>query len=302
MAAQAPSCNSGRRPGLEAYNAHGPGGRIGGVAGPLRRDRHRPRRGSNGSGRSGSSTSSDTRSRDLAILEPSDETDGGRAGPAGLSAPDPYRLSPSTSGGRLTITRHHSCFGAGTPFRTSMAPARSRRSAPATLVLTQNPKTGELRYQAIVAVYHNPPNATYPRRTGGAASRSSPPASTGSGRPGKGWTMARELKPGDVLRTLGGRGDGEVGRGGSRPAGVQPPGGRRRELLRGPTGVLAHDNSTIDPVPEPFDAVAPLSAASASHGRPATEVHARPLNRLMPPRSPNHALARPGLLGAGRGR
>ena len=75
---------------------------------------------------------------------------------------------------------------------------------------------------------------------------------------GKGWTMARDLKPGDILRTLGGTAAVKSVVRGEGPAGLQPPGRRRRELLRGRSGVLAHDNSTINPTPEPFDAVGGL--------------------------------------------
>ena len=69
-------------------------------------------------------------------------------------------------------------------------------------VLTQNPRTGELKYQPLVAVFHNPPNATFRIGLDGDSI-----VATGIHRlwkAGKGWTMVRELKPGDVLRTLGG--------------------------------------------------------------------------------------------------
>ncbi len=132
-------------------------------------------------------------------------------------------------------------------------------------VLTQDPKSGELKYQAVVEVYHNPPNATFRVTLDGGESI----VATGIHRlwkAGKGWTMARELKPGDVLRTLGGL------------AVVKSVDADRTQLVYnlrvaegesyfvGTSAVLAHDNSTINPVPEPFDAVAPLAEATA--GKP----------------------------------
>ncbi len=97
---------------------------------------------------------------------------------------------------------HHSCFGAGTLVQTLAGHQVIEKLSAGDEVLTQNPKTGELRYQPIVAVYHNPPNATLRIELDDDAI-----VATGIHRfwkAGKGWVMARELKPGDRLRTLGG--------------------------------------------------------------------------------------------------
>ena len=74
--------------------------------------------------------------------------------------------------------------------------------------------------------------------------------------------MARELKAGDVLRTLGGTAtvksvvENEI-----QPVfNLQVAEGE--SFFVGRSGVLAHDNSTINPTPEPFDAVVVLSIAS----------------------------------------
>jgi hypothetical protein len=160
----------------------------------------------------------------------------------------------------------HSCFGAGTPVRTldGVRPIESLRAGD--LVLTQNPDSGELAYQAIVAVYHNPLNATHCITLDDGSSV----VATGIHRlwkTGKGWTMVRELKPGDVLRTLGSVASVKsVEAEKTQPVyNLQVADGE--SYFVGSTGVLAHDNSTINPVPEPFDAVGPLPAAS-SPGRP----------------------------------
>ena len=72
---------------------------------------------------------------------------------------------------------------------------------------------------------------------------------------GKGWTMARELKPGDILRTLGGiAAVKSVVEETVQPVfNLQVADGE--SYFVGRSGVLAHDNSTINPTPEPFDAV-----------------------------------------------
>ncbi len=55
---------------------------------------------------------------------------------------------------------HSYCFGAGTSVRTleGVSPIESLRLGD--MVLSQNPRTGELRYRPVVVVLHNPPNAT----------------------------------------------------------------------------------------------------------------------------------------------
>jgi hypothetical protein len=75
--------------------------------------------------------------------------------------------------------------------------------------------------------------------------------------------MARELKPGDPLRTLGGVATVKT----VESDRVQPVFNLRvaeGESYFVGTGVLAHDNSTVNPITEPFDAVGPLTSASTS--------------------------------------
>ena len=78
---------------------------------------------------------------------------------------------------------------------------------------------------------------------------------------GRGWVMARDLKPGDPIRTLGGLAPRRVGRGGEGPARLQPGSGRGRTTSSsGTPGALVHDNSLVLPVAAPFDAPATLGA------------------------------------------
>lgn len=85
---------------------------------------------------------------------------------------------------------------------------------------------------------------------------------------GKGWTMARELKPGDTLRTLGGLARVETVDAEKKQPVYNFQVADEESDFVGKTGVLAHDNSTIDPVLEPFDAVAQPAADSTAPGRP----------------------------------
>ena len=96
----------------------------------------------------------------------------------------------------------HSCFGAGTLVRTLDGPCEIEKILAGDLVLVQDPKTGELKYEPVVTAYHNPPNATLRIDLG-----TETIIATGIHRfwkAGKGWIMARDLRPGDAIRMLGG--------------------------------------------------------------------------------------------------
>lgn len=73
---------------------------------------------------------------------------------------------------------------------------------------------------------------------------------------GRGWVMARDLKPGDLLRIVG----ATVKVKGITAGPVQPvynlDVARDRDFFVGKTGLLAHDFSLVDAVPEPFDSLA----------------------------------------------
>jgi hypothetical protein len=161
----------------------------------------------------------------------------------------------------LTVVRwHHSCFGAGTFVRTLEGLQVIEKLRAGDEVLTQDPKTGELRYQPIVAVYHNPPNTTLRIELDDDSL-----VATGIHRfwkAGKGWVMARELKAGDRLRTLGGASTVKS----VTDESVQPVYNLQvaegESFFVGKIGTLAHDNSLIDPTPNPFDAVSVVGEKS----------------------------------------
>jgi hypothetical protein len=77
---------------------------------------------------------------------------------------------------------------------------------------------------------------------------------------GKGWVMARDLKPGDTVRTLGGH-DRVVA---VETGDVQPVFNLEvfagKSFFVGQQGALVHDNTLVDPVVQPFDAVVAASA------------------------------------------
>jgi hypothetical protein len=160
------------------------------------------------------------------------------------------------------ILEHHACFEAGTRVHTLDGPRPIESIWVGDQVLSQDVKTGKLAFTPVVAVYHNPPVATFRINLEGQSI-----VATGIHRfwkAGKGWTMARDLKPGDILRTLGGVATVKsVEANKTQPVfNLQVADGE--SYFVGDAVVLAHDNSTINAVPEPFDAVGPLTAGSLS--------------------------------------
>jgi hypothetical protein len=158
---------------------------------------------------------------------------------------------------------HNACFAAGTPVRTigGLRPIESIKVGDQ--VLMQDTKTGALRFQPIVAVYHNPPNATLRVQFTGDSI-----VATGIHRfwkAGKGWVMARDLKAGDEVRTLGGttRVVSVALEAVQRVYNLDVAGGS--DFFVGREGALVHDNSIVQPTPAPFDAVTqPSAVATAS--------------------------------------
>jgi hypothetical protein len=147
---------------------------------------------------------------------------------------------------------HLSCFAAGTTVRTLAGPRPIESIAVGDQLLTQEPRTGALGYHPVVEAAHNPPDKLLRIDLGGEAIKV-----TGIHRfwrAGKGWVMARELKPGDVVRCLGGVATVNS----VEPAGVEPVYNLRvlqaESYFVGGASLLAHDNSEVWPVARPFDA------------------------------------------------
>ena len=144
-----------------------------------------------------------------------------------------------------------SCFAAGTTVRTLSGPRPIESIRAGDQVLSQDPKTGALDFRPVVVAYHNPPDATLRIELGGEAVVATPIHRFW--KSGKGWTMARDLKVGDPIRTL----DGTARVASIVGEKVQPV--FNLELSEGCSffvgraGALVHDNSTIQPTPEAFD-------------------------------------------------
>ena len=71
---------------------------------------------------------------------------------------------------------------------------------------------------------------------------------------GQGWTMARDLKPGDSIRTLGGAVQVEAIEAGGTQRVFNLQVAEGNSFLVGRQGFLVLDNSLVLPVPAPFDA------------------------------------------------
>ncbi len=129
-------------------------------------------------------------------------------------------------------------------------------------VLSQDAATGELSFQSIQVVHHNSPGATL-RIAMDNGEELAASVYHRFWRAGKGWAMARELKAGDVLRTL----DGltrvvSVSEGAVEPL-FNLDVASSRTFFVGNHAALVHDNTLPDAHLKPFDAQPVLAARDA---------------------------------------
>ena len=123
-------------------------------------------------------------------------------------------------------------------------------------VLSQNTETGRLSFAPVLAVFHNKPAPTFRitlDETGDSV------VATGIHRfwkAGQGWTMSRDLKPGDRIRLVGASAAVES----VEPGAMQPVYNLEvegsRDFFVGERGALVHDSSFVQPVEAPFDGLA----------------------------------------------
>jgi hypothetical protein len=171
----------------------------------------------------------------------------------------PY-ATPKRQFTRIYVGLRGSCFAQGTLVRTLFGPRPIETLSAGDRVLTEDPSTGALSYQGITVVYHNPPSSTLTIGLGSEEIVATPIHRFW--RVGKGWGLARDLKPGDPIRVLG----SVVRVTRVEPNVVQPvfnlevPGGH--SYFVGRQGVLVHDNSRLQPIVEPFDAAALLATVA----------------------------------------
>jgi len=162
--------------------------------------------------------------------------------------------SPFTMG-----TSHTACFAAGTLVSTLDGPRAIESIHVGDRVLAQDTTTGSLAFQPVLAVHLNRPSPTFRIAIDGETI-----VATGIHRfwkAGKGWTMARDLKPGDILRVIGGVAPVKS----IEPDATQPvynlDVAESRDFFVGSKGLLVHDFSFVHPVMSPFD----LSSLVISH-------------------------------------
>jgi hypothetical protein len=157
-----------------------------------------------------------------------------------------------------------SSFGLGTLVRTreGTRPIESLRVGD--VVLTQETTTGGLGLAPVLSVVRFKPAPALRIELGDEAIEA-----TGIHRfwkAGEGWVMARDLKPGDTVRAL----DGLARVSTVAPDRVRPlfnlEVGTARSFFVGRAGVLVHDNSPVQPVAQPFDAVPVLGASTPGDG------------------------------------
>jgi hypothetical protein len=165
-----------------------------------------------------------------------------------------------------TAVISHSCFRAGTPVRTLTGDRPIETICAGDQVLVQDVMTGKLSFQPVVGVYHNKPSLLLAIRLGDETISATPIHRFW--KVGAGWTMARDLKPGDGVRSLGG-----VAKVSSiQEASVEPVFNLAvavgQSFFVGTQKLLVHDNSLVKPVFKPFDAVPELAAIKPSTSGP----------------------------------
>jgi Pretoxin HINT domain len=159
-------------------------------------------------------------------------------------------------------TAHSACFAAGTSVLTIDGMRTIESIQVGDRVLAQDPTSGELSFRPVVALHHNRPSPTLR-----IAFESETIVATGIHRfwkVGKGWTMARDLKPGDRLRVVGGTADVRS----IEPDATQPvynlDVAEDRDFFVGGKGLLVHDFSFVHPVLAPFDREPDRASLAAS--------------------------------------
>ncbi len=134
------------------------------------------------------------------------------------------------------------CFVAGTPVRTMEGFLPIEKIRTGDLVLSQDVTSGALEFRPILVVHHNPPNRTL------RITLSDNHVLVASiyhrfWRSGKGWAQARELKSGDLLRSLG----STLRVVSVEPGKVEPlfnlDVAQNRSFFVGESNVLVHDNT-----------------------------------------------------------
>ena len=145
----------------------------------------------------------------------------------------------------------HSCFGAGTAVRTIAGPRSIESIQVGDRVLTQDVTTGALGYKPVLVVHRNPPSPTYRIKLEGQPIVASPFHRFWIA--GQGWAMARDLKPGDPIRTLAGVSPVESIEADAVQLVYNLDVADDADYFAGIAAALVHDNTIPDPRLVPFD-------------------------------------------------
>jgi hypothetical protein len=151
----------------------------------------------------------------------------------------------------VRVELSHSCFGAGTLIRTMNGLRAIESIREGDRVLAQDTATGALAFKSVLATHRNGPAETFRIAIDGESI-----VTTGIHRfwkAGNGWTMARDLKPGDHLRMLDGIVTIQSVTSDAKQIVYNLTVAENRTFLVGTAGLLVHDFSFVQPVSEPFD-------------------------------------------------
>jgi hypothetical protein len=154
---------------------------------------------------------------------------------------------------QYSAPRIYTCFAAGTAVRTAEGLRPIEQVHVGDLVLSEDVTSGALDYQPVLVVHHNKPSPTL-RITLSDDEILISSVYHRFWRSGLGWSMARELKPGDTLRILGGQVKVASVEAGDVVPVYNLDVARKRTFFVGSSGALVHDNTLPDPRLTPFDA------------------------------------------------
>jgi hypothetical protein len=167
-------------------------------------------------------------------------------------APDQVQVAVNASP-QYPAPSIRSCFVAGTPVKTLDGLRPIEVLQVGDKVLSQDTATGALTFQPIQVVHHNPPGSTV-RLTFDNGETLVPSVYHRFWRAGRGWAIARDLKPGDVLRTLEGRARIDAIAAGSVEPLYNLDVAESRTFFVGAHSALVHDNTLPAARSMPFDA------------------------------------------------
>jgi len=177
----------------------------------------------------------------------------------------PSNRQTVTTGGtsrELVFPFRHNCFRGGTLVRTLNGSRVIEELKVGDQVLTQDTGTGELTYQPILATFHNKPSQTLRVALGSSEVVYATPIHR-FWKVGVGWTMARDLKLGDTIRTM----DATLNVAAVEEDEITPvfnfEVAKGHSYFVGESACLVHDNSLVAPVARAFDSPAKIDLLAA---------------------------------------